>query len=150
MKGLERILEKMNDLLIMNYEVEKIYSELFSQIEEQELRLFYRERGFERNEFGKDLKLEILKLGGEPVYIKSKKGDLYKYWMNIRNFVLLEDEESLLKEIYSLKTFSIIKYNALLREMSLPLSTCKLLIKQRDSIQEGMDVLKRQEAAYVA
>lgn len=150
MKRLERILEKMNDLLIMNCEVEKIYFELFDKTSEKDLKAFYTERGFERNEFVKDLKLEILKLDGEPKYVEGMKTDFYKYWMNFRNFVLLTDEENIMQEVYDLTVFSVKKYNELLSEMSLPLSTCKLLIRQRDSIEEGMIVLKRQEEAYVA
>lgn len=150
MKRLERILEKMNDLLIMNCEVEKIYFELLDKTHDKDLKAFFSERGFERREFGKDLKLEILKLDGEPKYSVGLKSDFYKYWMNFRNFLLLDDEKNITQEVYGLTVFSVRKYNELLSEMSLPLSTCKLLMKQRDRIEEGMVVLKRQEEAYVA
>jgi len=150
MKRFERILEKMNDLLIMNCEAEKIYFELLDKTIEEDLKTIFRESGFERKEFGKDLKLEILKLNGEPKYSNNIKSDLYKYWMNLRNFLLFEDGKNLLHEVYNLKALSVKKYNELLREMSLPLSTCKLLIRQRDTIEDDMIMLKRQKEAHVA
>jgi len=150
MKRLDRILDKMNDLLIMNSEAEKIYFELVDNTVEKNLKATFRESGFERNEFGRDLKLEILNLNGEPRYSEKTISDLYKYWMNLRNFLLFEDEKNLLHEIYNLKALSVKKYNELLSEISLPLSTCKLLIRQRDAIEDGMVMLKRKHEAYVA
>ena len=62
----------------------------------------------------------------------------------------LEGDKFYLHEVYNLKALSVKKYNELLREMSLPLSTCKLLIRQRDTIEDDMIMLKRQEEAHVA
>ncbi|WP_298530986.1 DUF2383 domain-containing protein [uncultured Algibacter sp.] len=149
MKRLGRILEKMNDLLIMNGEAEKIYFELVEDTIEKDLKATFRESGFERNEFSKDLKLEILKLNGEPNYSENRRSDLYKYWMNLRNLLLFEDEKNLLQEVCNLKALSIKKYNELLSEMSLPLSTCKMLIRQRDIIEQGMVALQRHKEAFV-
>ena len=89
MKRFERILEKMNDLLIMNCEAEKIYFELLDKTIEEDLKTIFRESGFERKEFGRDLKLEILKLNGEPKYSGNIKSDLYKYWMNLISFFII-------------------------------------------------------------
>ena len=114
------------------------------------MKAIFKQSSLERNGFGKDLKLEILKLNGKPEYSKKLKSDLYKHWMNLRNFLLFEDEKNLLEEVYSLKALSVKKYNELLSEMSLPLSTCKLLMRQRDTIEDGMVLLKRQKEAYVA
>lgn len=150
MKQMESILVKMNDLLIMTNEVEKIYRELLSKTEDTELKPILRDWGFERNEFGKDLKLEILKLGGVPTYTERIHAHLYKYWMNFRNFLLLEDDINLLNELHTLKALNVKKYNDILQEISLPLSTCKLLIKQRDLIENAMDMMERQQSLIVA
>ncbi|GGZ85567.1 DUF2383 domain-containing protein [Algibacter mikhailovii] len=150
MKRFDVIIEKMNDLLIMNDEAEKIYFELLEKTSEEELKIIFKESSLERNEFGKNLKLEILKLNGEPEYSRKTKSDLYKHWMNLRNFLLFEDDKNLLEEVYNLKAISVKKYNELLSEMSLPLSTCKLLLRQRDTIEDGMVLLKRHKEAYVA
>mgnify|MGYP000280081388 CR=1 FL=1 len=150
MKRLVRILEKMNDLLVMNGEAEKIYFELVENTVEKDLKETFKESGFEKNEFATDLKLEILKLNGEPNYSENLKSDLYKYWMNLRNFLLFEDEKNLIQEVCNLKALSIKKYNELLSEISLPLSTCKLLVRQRDIIEQGMVTLQRQKEAFVA
>lgn len=52
MKSLEKILSKLNNLLIMNYEIEKVYLEAQDLAADDNLKAFFRERSFERNEFG--------------------------------------------------------------------------------------------------
>lgn len=150
MKQVGDILGKMNDLLIMNGEAEKIYYELLDKTIDEDLILIFKESASERQDFGRDLKFEILKLNGEPNNPKNIKSDLYKYWMNLRNFLLFEDEKNLMHEVYNLKALSVKKYNELLSEMSLPLSTCKLLIRHCDVIEHGMIKLKQLEKSDVA
>ncbi|WP_136480353.1 PA2169 family four-helix-bundle protein [Cognatitamlana onchidii] len=149
MKRIEHITSKMNDLLIMNAEVEKMYLELFNKLNDYELKTLIKERAEQRNEFNKDLKFEIIELGGKPKYAKAAKSEFYKFWMNFRNLLLLEDNKDLFYELYDLKELSVKKYNDILQEMHLPLSSCKLLIRQRDNIQDAMDALKREEHLVV-
>lgn len=145
MKSSEKILNKLNNLLIMNYEVEKVYSEALDLATDDNLKAFFRERGFERNEFGRQLRAEIVKLEGKPKQLEVLSSDFGKMWTNFKNSILLNNENDLMEEVYSLKRKSIEKYNVMLREFNLPLSTCKVLIKQRDSIYSHMNAMKRKE-----
>ncbi|SFZ89566.1 conserved hypothetical protein [Flaviramulus basaltis] len=149
MKYSEKIIEKLNDLLIMNYEVEKIYLEALKNVTDNTLKTFFRERGLERYEFSIELKNEIKILDGNPEQLGELSKDFYKVKMNFRNLIFLENQNDLLDEVFSLKKVSIDKYNQLLMEPNLPLQLCRILIKQRDSIQATMRVLKR-ESAFVA
>lgn len=146
MKNTEKFIEKLNALLIVNYEIEKIYAELIASLKDPELKTFFKTKILEHCTFGRELKLEIIKLGGEPKLFGGLSHDFYKFWMNFRNFVLLYDEKDILHEVYNLQSLIGKKYNDLLREISLPLSTCKLLAKHRDVIQSGMDAIERQES----
>ncbi|MEN3323293.1 DUF2383 domain-containing protein [Mariniflexile soesokkakense] len=149
MKSSEKILSKLNNLLIMNYEVEKVYLKALDLATDDNLKAFFRERGFERNEFGRQLRAELKKLDGKPKKFDGLSRSFDSVFTNFRDYILLNLEDDLMEEVYSLKRLSIEKYNELLREINLPLSTCKLLVKQRDSIYGNMNAMKRQEEFVV-
>ena len=149
MKYSEKIIEKLNDLLIMNYEVEKIYLEALKNVTDNTLKTFFRERGLERYEFSIELKNEIKTLDGNPKLLGELSKDFYQVKMNFRNLIFLENQNDLLDEVFSLKKVSIDKYNQLLMEPNLPLQLCKILIRQRDSIQAKLRALKRESTFVV-
>ena len=149
MKTSERILAKLNNLLIMNYETEKVYLEALELAAGDNLKAFFRERGFERNEFSKRLKAEIIKLNGKPVTFNWLSSTFDKKWHDFKTLLLLNNEDDLIDEVVALKRLSIEKYNDVLREINLPLSVCKLLVKQRDRIYSNMNAMKRHEEFVV-
>ncbi|MCB4798531.1 PA2169 family four-helix-bundle protein [Tamlana sp. PT2-4] len=142
-------MEKLNNLLSLNNEVEEIYSEVEEKVSDVSLKNFFKERALERHEFSELIKLEIENLGEtpEPKSIQSKR--FYKTKMKVRNLVFSDNELDLLDEVFNLKQETIDNYNDVLMQPHLPLKLCKLLVKQRDNVQSTMRVLKR-EAAFVA
>ena len=72
-----------------------------------------------------------------------------KKWHDFKTLLLLNNEDDLIDEVVALKRLSIEKYNDVLREINLPLSVCKLLVKQRDSIYSNMNAMKRHEEFVV-
>lgn len=149
MKSSEKILEKLNNLLLMNYGAEKMYLEALELATDDNLKAFFRERGFERNEFGRQLRAEIEKLNGKPKQFSTLSADLNSIWLHFKNNLLLNNETDLMEEIYKLKDLTIERYNKLLMEINLPLSVCKILVKQRDSIYANMNAMKREEEFVV-
>ena len=145
MKYTGRMIEKLNSLLIMNNEVEKLYTEALNLVKEDNFSAFFREQAYERNEFGKELKIEIEKLEVAPKELVALSRAFYLKRMNFKNLIKLNAEAELFNEVYTLKVNSINNYNALLMERNLPLSLCKVLIKQRDRIQVKLNALKREE-----
>ncbi|QQY83239.1 PA2169 family four-helix-bundle protein [Tamlana sp. s12] len=144
MKTKEKFISNLNSLLIMNAEVEKIYTELVDKVSDEDLKTFFSQQGMQRGEFSKDLKAKIVSLGGSYENKGRVQSELYKFWMNIRNFVMFnKSEESLMNEVRDMQGLTINKYNDLLRMLGLPLSICKLLIKQRDRIQDAKDSIER-------
>ncbi|WP_067147024.1 PA2169 family four-helix-bundle protein [Pseudotamlana agarivorans] len=144
MKTKEKFVNNLNSLLIMNAEVEKIYTELVDKVSDEDLKTFFSQQGMQRREFTNDLKAKIVSLGGSYENKGRVQSELYKFWMNIRNFVMFnKSEESLMNEVRDMQGLTINKYNDLLRMLGLPLSICKLLIKQRDRIQDAKDSIER-------
>lgn len=142
MEHLEKIFRRVNELLIMNYEVEIIYLEAHDIVNDEDLKAFFREKNFERNEFGRALKREVIKLGGSPKGLDDLSDRYYRGWMKFKELLDTDNEFEILKEISKIKRLNIAAYNKLLQERNLSLSLCKLLVKQRDSIQMSLNSLR--------
>lgn len=145
MKHRTKILSNLNELLLINYEAEKIYLEALNIVNNENLKSFFRERGFERNEYGRQLRLEINNLGGEPKHIEGFSEDYYNIWLNFRKNLKDELEEELLNYVCRIKRMSLDMYDKLLHLHRLPISLCKLLVEQRDSIESAMKLIKANE-----
>ncbi|WP_370477768.1 DUF2383 domain-containing protein [Tamlana flava] len=146
MRNLEKVLKKLNDLLVSNHELENIYQEAFKAIDDEELKSFFQEQSRVRKIYSEQLCLEIENLVGKSKFSEAVGRESYKVSMNFRNLIFLKDYSLLLKEVYRIKQSTISKYNTLLNELNLPLSVCKLLVEQRDGIQATMNTIKRSES----
>ena len=149
MKQLEKIFRRVNELLIMNYEIELIYLEAHDIVNDEDLKTFFRERHFERNEFGRALKREVVKLGGSPKGLNDLSDRYYKGWMKFKELLDTDNEFELLNEISKIKRLNIAAYNKLLQERNLSLSLCKLLVKQRDNVQMSLNSLRTKNAIVI-
>lgn len=145
MKRLNKIHKKLNDLLMLNYEAEKIYLEALDLVKDENLKKFFRERGFERNECGKQLRSEIRSLGCEPRTIDDMSHDYYRIWIKFKHYLQRGDNESMLQEIRKIKEISINAYDEVLRLHKLPAAVCKKLIDQRDKIETAMNSIRLKE-----
>ncbi|WP_242131310.1 DUF2383 domain-containing protein [Aestuariivivens marinum] len=148
-KQSEKVIIKINNLLEMNFEIEKIYLDSVEIVNDKRLKTFFRERAFERNEFGRGLRKQIIKLGGEPKNfdkLNRLSSRYYILWKNIRPMLNDNRETELLDQICSIKQWSIDNYNSLLQEINLSLSLCKLLVGQRDALHVNMNAIKAKEA----
>ena len=129
--------------------MENIYTEAFKTIENEGLKLFFEEQSQECKKYSDQLVTEIEKLVGKSKFSEAIGKESYKVSMNFRSLIFLKDHDRLLKQVYRIKYLTINKYNTLLSELNLPLSVCKLLVEQRDSIQAAMNAIKRSENLIV-
>lgn len=151
-KHSEKVIAKANNLLMMNYEAEKIYSDAHDIVDDDNLKSFFRERAFERNEFARELRKETAKLGEKPQSFEglNKLSRPYHFfWRNLRPLLKENDAPELLDQICTIKEWSIDHYNDLLQELNLPLSLCKMLAEQRDLLHYKMNSIKVKETLAV-
>ena len=152
MKLSEKVVTRMNNLLMLNYEVEKIYLDALGLVTDDRLKVFFREQAFERNEAAQALQEQIIKLGFEPKSfnrLNRLSNRYYIIWKNIRPLLKEGNIPELLNQVCSVKQWSMDNYNSLLQEINLPLSLCKLLVSQRDLLQSNMHTIKAREALVV-
>ncbi|MCB4807006.1 PA2169 family four-helix-bundle protein [Tamlana sp. 62-3] len=143
---MKKILGQLNDLLLVNFEVEKVYDEIVDEVKDDTLRRFFRESAIERNEFSKLINKEIESLGETPERVGALSKNFYKLKTKFKGLLDVENESKLIDEIFMLKQASVNKYNEVLMQPHLPLKVCKTLVKQRDSIQDTLRVFKREYA----
>ncbi len=151
-KHSEKVITKANNLLMMNYEAEKIYTDAHDIVDDDELKSFFRELAFERNEFARALKNETIKLGEQPQSfegLNKLSRAYYIFWKNLRPLLKENDTPELFNQICNIKEWSIDNYNNLLQEFNLSLSLCKLLAEQRDILHSKMNSIKAKEILEV-
>lgn len=150
MKYSEKTISKLKQLMMINEEAEKIYLNAFSTVKSKSLKGFFRKRVIERKSHVKLLGNEIIRLNGSLGETKSTKTDFPQVHKYLKKMLLKNNENDLLEAVYFLEKRSIDKFNAVLSEPGLPLSTCKILIKQKDTIEASLYSIKRREDELVA
>jgi uncharacterized protein (TIGR02284 family) len=142
MKYSEEISNKLNELLVKNYDAEKGYLNAIDNVESDRLKMFFKRRASERSEFAKELRTEILQYGEIPEGSGSFKGTLHRNWMSLKSTFSSNNEESILEEAIKGEESSLEVYNDLLEERNLPPSIDSLLIKHKNAIQAAINTEK--------
>lgn len=142
MKNIEKQILLVNDLLRFNYEAEKFYLDAFSIVSDVSLKIFFKNTSFYRNKFCKALRSEIINHGGTPVVFENTSIKLNRSLMRLKHSVNTENKVGLIDEICNVKQQTIFAYNNLLQQRNLPLSICKVLVEQRDKIQETLNTIQ--------
>ena len=146
MKYTEKISNKLNELLIKNYDAEKGYLNAAENVDSPTLKIFFKRRATERSEFAKELRTEILQYGEEPKDSGSFKGTVHRNWMTLKSLFSSNDEEAILEEAIRGEEASLEDYDEILKEIStFPPSIDAMLFKQRNSIQSAINSEKVHE-----
>ncbi|PQV51566.1 uncharacterized protein (TIGR02284 family) [Jejuia pallidilutea] len=145
MKYTEKISNKLNELLVKNYDAEKGYINAAENVDSSTLKIFFKRRATERSEFAKEIRTEILRYGEDPKDSGSFKGTVHRNWMSLKSLFSSNDEEAILEEAIRGEEASLEEYNEILEDKTLPPSIDNMLIKQRDAIQAAINTEKVHE-----
>ncbi|WP_203256020.1 ferritin-like domain-containing protein [Hyunsoonleella ulvae] len=145
MKYTEKISNSLNELLIKNYDAEKGYKNASENVDSHTLKQFFERMSNERAEFAKELKIEILRYGEEPIDSGSFKGTVHRNWMTLKSLFSSNDEEAILEEVIRGEEKSLDAYYDILRERDLPANIDALLFKQKSAIQATINSVKVHE-----
>lgn len=145
MKYSEEISNKLNELLVKNYDAEKGYLNAIENVDNDRLKMFFKRRASERSEFAKELRTEILQYGEIPEDSGSFKGAMHRNWMSLKSTFSSNNEESILEEAIRGEESSLEVYNDLQQERNLPPSIDSLLIKHKNAIQAAINTEKVHE-----
>ena len=145
MKYSEKISNKLNELLVKNYDAEKGYLNAIDNIDNNRLKMFFKRRASERSEFAKDLRTEILRYGEVPENSGSFKGAAHRNWMSLKSMFTSNNEEAILEEAIRGEEASLEIYNEILEDRNLPPTIDSLLTKQKMAIQASINTEKVHE-----
>ncbi|KJD35298.1 hypothetical protein PW52_11575 [Tamlana sedimentorum] len=145
MKYTEEISNKLNELLVKNYDAEKGYLNAANHVEDTNLKIFFRRRATERSEFAKQIRSEILNYGEEPKESGSFKGTMHRNWMSLKSLISNNDEEAILEEAIRGEEASLKEYNDILKDRTLPPSIDAMLFNQKNAIQAAINSEKLKE-----
>jgi uncharacterized protein (TIGR02284 family) len=138
MKKSKLIIAHLNELLIVNFQAEKIFLQALDQIENSVLKNFFRVSGYERNQMIKHLDSNIRQKGGTPVYPEDSSSLNAQFGSNLSQIISSKDEQLLFTEIGRMKLLDIQKYQNVLNDFDFPGSIEKLLIHQKDTIVKSL------------
>lgn len=141
----EEISNKLNELLIKNYDAEKGYLNAIDNVEGDKLKMFFKRRASERSEFAKELRTEILQYGEVPEDSGSFKGTMHRNWMSLKSTFSSNNEEAILEEAIRGEKASLEEYTELLQERNLPPSIDALIVKHKNAIQSAINSVKVKE-----
>ncbi|MDD7884521.1 hypothetical protein [Flavivirga sp. 57AJ16] len=144
MKRENKIIVKLNDVILMNEVIEKIYTKAYEKNSNIKIKALLKEKSIERCNFGKMLQKEIKKLDASVEDSIMSKRRYHLYMKSFNNLLQWENNRELLNGIYKIELLCIEKYNELLKQMNLSLSLCRLLIKQQDHVQYGLRLIKEE------
>lgn len=145
MKYSEKISNKLNELLVKNYDAEKGYLKAIDKVENKNLKMFFKRRASERSEFAKDLRTEILRYGEIPEDDGSFKGAMHRNWMALKATFSSNNEEAILEEAIKGEEANLKEYNEILADSTLPPTIDALLTKQKNAIQAAINTEKVHE-----
>ncbi|WP_406682640.1 hypothetical protein N1F78_08030 [Seonamhaeicola sp. MEBiC1930] len=150
MKQINHILERLNELIILNEEVENAYVRASKSLVNSHNKTYATERGQEREKIVNLLKIELSKIEKSEANALAIKRKFHLMRLNFRKYFKIENDPGFYVKVYEIEILSINKYDELLSQINLPLSLCRLLLKQRDSLQARLHIIERGEIEALA
>jgi len=141
----EEISNKLNQLLVKNYDAEKGYINAMKEVDNVNVKNFFNNRAEERARFARELRTEILTYGEMPESSGSFKGTLHRNWMSLKATFSSNNEEMILDEALRGEKASLDEYNELLSDNSFPTQLVNLLREQRNAIEAAINSVRLYE-----
>lgn len=141
----EEISNKLNELLVKNYDAEKGYLNAMSNVDDKNLKIFFKRRASERSQFAKELRTEILRYGETPEDSGTFKGAVHRNWMSLKSALSSNNEEEIIEEAIRGEEKSLKEYDQMMKENNLPPTIDELIFRHRNAIQAAINTEKVHE-----
>ena len=85
MKYTVEMSNKLNELLERTYDAEKGFKQAADKVDNKTIKQFFLDSHNQRQNFGKELKAEIMSFGEKPEESGSTKGSIHRSWINFKS-----------------------------------------------------------------
>ena len=145
MKFTEKMSNKLNELLEKNYDAEKGYKKAAEKVENTKIKQFFNDQAQKRYDFGHELKSEIKNYGETPEKGGSVTGAMHRAWIDIETAFSSNNEETILGEVQKGEKAAIAEYDEVIKDITLPPTTQRILTNQREAINNAWQSAKNFE-----
>ncbi|NNE31976.1 MAG: PA2169 family four-helix-bundle protein [Winogradskyella sp.] len=141
----EKVGSKLNELLEKTYDAEKGFKKAAENVDNPQLKSYFKDKAQERYNFGHELKQEIKSFDQEVDKGGSITGSAHRAWMDVKSLFSNDDAESMLEEAIRGEKAAVGEYNDVLNDTSLPSTTKSILESQKNTIHNGLARIKTLE-----
>ncbi len=137
------IIEELNEILAKCYDAEKGYKEAALAVSDTALKSMFQNYVTQRNEFGHQIKNEIIAMGGQVKTGGTFAGTLHRAWMDFRSSITENDETAILKEAIRGENAALENYQDAMEDLPVMSSAYTTLVKQRNQIRTALNRLEQ-------
>lgn len=148
MKYTKEISNQLNALQEKNFDAKKGYLKASETIDSHKLSIYLERMAKEREEFAKEIRIEMLRNGEELRDPESDRGASFRDWDSLES-KMSTDENLILEEIIKGEEASLNDYYALMIDRRLPPSIDALLFRQQEAIKVTLESVKAHEGLVV-
>lgn len=127
--------ELLNVLLTRNYDAEKGFERAEKEVQNPNIKGFFRKNYKKRYQFGHEIKEMVENLGGKPNRGSSLVGDAHRMWMNIKETFAKNSESAVIKECLRGEKIIIKDYKKALKSPAIRKD-------YREKLQDQLDFIK--------
>ena len=141
----EKVGNQLNQLIEKTYDAEKGFKKAAEHTDHTYLKEYFNKKAQQREEFGNQLKTEVISFGQKIEKGDSLTSKAHRTWMDVKALFKADSEEAMLQEAIRGEKASIEEYENVLTEITLPPSTEMLLRNQKVSIQAALSTVEKLE-----
>lgn len=138
MKKSKQIAALLNELLVINYETEKLFLCALEEVDNTLIKNFLRVTGYERHKFIETLDSNIRQRGETPVYPEELLKSNCDLTSELKNILSTNDNKSLLTELGKKQVADIEKYQDTIYKFEFPEAIEKLLKSQQKELVQSL------------
>lgn len=131
--------QKLNWLLADCLEAERRYFNASEDIQDSVVKRFLNHESVNRNRYAAILEEKLLQAGIKPQKFLTKKGNLHRNWLEIKNVLTTKKWKRLLNSCIQQDERCLDRYTHLLWHSSLPPDILLVLQQQRNGVVDALD-----------
>ncbi len=133
------LLDELEEILEKNIDAVRGYSKAAEKAENPALKRYFENKSREREEFNRELKVQIKMAYSDFDEEGSFAGSIHRTWMDLKSIFSASDDEAMLEESIRGDKAAIEEYDDVLEEESLAVGLRNLLLTQRAKIKTDLE-----------